>query len=792
MLNMNRKSQIAIFMILGITAVILIGLAFYGVSNSTGKSVKAKQQQVEELFIGKGKYTTYIKSCLDQATKQGLQLIGKQGGAIYDSQTINGKPDKNSRYYEDEDGVKIHYALLAPEVSATGTGRKVPEYPFKNEIYTAISEPFLSSDIAVYGYTSFSTPFISALSDDPFIPLCDKNGPNSFHDSIDPYCGDAPKMFDSADIKDINSVQEYLESYITQKTDDCIKLESLPELQGYNIIKENMNVDIIIGETTVISRMNLSLSITVDETSPTIDISGITVEKNIRLKQMFDLLARIRQEDSKNIFFDVRNAAVLKNCGSDNDKSCLKPGMIVEKKLLPNKDYIITISDTESMIDGHKFDYQVVFQNRYPALDYITIDGLKMDNFDYDAILVEGMTLVIDPYGYDPDEDYYGSDNLMNYGYIYDFQSWLNGNFVNGYTEFKEDKDGDGALDCIFSGSENSNINSFLNGIKSCLVSTTAPSSFSSSSPASPLRKVTYKLGKKDIGARIIKIKVCDLMNQCDWQEIKILILPKDAFSTYDNSKGYIVEGKSLGVFQDSIVTLGKKQVIAQSIFFAPSGDEGSSDSIPTVPIAPEYSESPNSDIEHDTSPIQPIQPTESLSQQPTETQPLSSQQPTEMSTETMQSPVNNDEFDVLISKALEGTKLPYEMYYLDGRYVIVKNTVNNAGPFVVPETDEFRNFVEKGGNTFGYDAADGNKNLYINKKIYSVNQKSSVMTSLIPDKNVYFIYIPGPCTEGSFYKGYCHNEDICYFHMQVSNHNFKTVSKPCSKDKECTKDGCK
>ena len=752
--NLSKKSQLAIFMILGIVSVILIGLALFGISSSTEKGFATKQSQLGELFIGKGKYTTYIKSCLDQATKQGLILAGKQGGAIYDNQTIGGKLSQTSKYYEVED-IRIHYSLLSP------TTIKLPEYPYPT--IENINMPFLSSDSSVYG---ISSPFISAINN-PFIPLCDRFGPNNDPKSNIPYCGNFPNIFDTVNINDHNSVQEYLQKYITQKTNDCIKLETLPELQGYNIIKQNFNVDIVLTESSVVANLNMTLALstpqsTLKETLPVIDISGISVEKHIRIKQIFELLARLRQEDSKNIFFEVTNAQTLTHCGPNENLPCLKPGMIVSTQKLFNNDYVVKITDTESLIDGKNYVYQTIFQNRNPTLDYLTDNNLNTQNPEssgYNAVLVEGMTLIIDPYGYDPDEDNHENGFMKDY-YFYEA--------VNGYTKFDNDINNDGDIDCTPSEAA-LGLAIIQSSLKSCLVPNKLPSAFKD-------RKVTYKLTQHDAGEHIIRVKVCDNTNspKCDWQDVKIFVIPLIAFDTDENdnpypfnpSTDYQVKGQFIYTINpNGIVTLGVKQTIpSESPLTSDTESQQENDAQPSQSSTP-ASSSPSS---ADQSSSQPSTPS-------------SSQQTTPVITPTI--PYDNTDVDILISRALSGTKLPYEMYYFENKYLIVKTTVNNQGPEIVPETDAFRQFAEKGDN--------GKPNLYIQKKIYGTNQQSALNQKLVPGKNLFFIYIPEPCTQGAFFQGYCHYGNKCYYNMNIVNHNFQTAWDNCPSANLCAETGC-
>ena len=497
----TKKSQMAIFMILGITIVMLIGLAMYGASNADSGHLSTKQKQMEELFIGKGKYTTYIQSCLDQATKNALYLVGQQGGAIYsDSNFDDATPipggTKAIDYHETDDGLRIYYGLTAPPIP-TKTENKMLKYPFTN---TLPSEPFLSPDSSVYGD---STPFFENFPN-PLISLCDYHGPNSL-DGENIECGTGPYRYDSTLLTDHNSVQEYLQYYITQKTDECIKLEALPELQGFDIEKENIDVKVTMAASTITSKLSMNLSITDNQTLPKIEISDITIEKNVRLLEMFQILQDIILEDSRNIFYDIKGTDV---CGVSSQGPCLKANMVIEKEQVSQgDDWIIKITDTESLLDGKEFTYQVVFENRYPALDYITLDNVKLKSQlqDYDAVAVQGMTLILDPYGYDPDEDFHVAEGYMGEGYTYEF--------VGGYTEYSP-----GVNSACLSG--NANLNVLVSKLNSN--SCRKPSS----PPFTTGKKVEWVLGKKDAGEHIINVKICDMLNQCDEQELKILVVP--------------------------------------------------------------------------------------------------------------------------------------------------------------------------------------------------------------------------------------------------------------------------
>lgn len=765
-----KNSQLAIFMIFGITMLVLIGLAYYGVSHSSEGAVNAKQQQFEQLFLDKGKYSAYIKSCLAQATKQGLFLVGEQGGVIYASQTLGGKIEnvQTTKYYN-HSGVLVHYATTAPIVSISGTSKKVPEYPFKTSLIVPGFEPFLNMDSSVYGYIYPDTPFTGLISNDPFIPLCDRFGPNSHASPGNAQCGNAPKMYDTTSQSDHNSVQEYLQKYISQKTNDCIKIENLPELSGFDIKKENVHVDVTLSESTVVSTLNMSISMSLDQSLPKIKIEGIKVETDVRLRQIFELLATSVQEDNKNIFFETNDAALLTICGQNAAMPCLKPGMIVERVLLPSKDTILRITDTESLIDGKPYKYQVVMANRYPALDYTKAQkgnckGITFQSKNVDVVLVEGMTLNLEPRAYDPDEDKHISDYMGNDAYTYSFKSWDGTKFVDGYTKF--DKGDDLNPACIVTDSDSSNLNAFASSIKTCLTPAPAPQQFSG-------RIINYPITEKDVGVHILKINACDYLNQCDWQELQIFVLPKQAFK-YIAQTGYIVNGNPISLFEGDTIKLTSPSP-AQTPITPLQNPPQASDQQPSD----QQQGQPQGAAQDD----QPQQ--DATGQEGQGAQGADNNQADE------NTPFNSKDIIVLITRGFEGSKIPYEMYYHEGMYLIAKKTINYEDLVIVPPTDQFREFAEKGGNVWGSDAADGKLNLNINMKIYDKTPQSSVMTSLIPGKSIYFIYVPGPCNEGGFHKGYCTVGNVCYSFLKIENFNLAEVHGQCTAPKKCTSSGC-
>ena len=70
----NKRGQITIFIILGIVIVISVGL-FLTINKIEFKPVTYDT-----------KVKDYVTNCLKQVSDEGIYLIGKQGGVLYDDQ----------------------------------------------------------------------------------------------------------------------------------------------------------------------------------------------------------------------------------------------------------------------------------------------------------------------------------------------------------------------------------------------------------------------------------------------------------------------------------------------------------------------------------------------------------------------------------------------------------------------------------------------------------------------------------------------------------------------------------
>ncbi len=518
---MKRKAQITVFIVLGVVIFAVVGLLLYIKTYAKTKELAQEKEELSDIFTTQGKYTGYMQSCLDLTAIQGIALLGMQGGVIYDYQAKGTKPFLGPRKYEygqyvlplewDDDFdlfpeakkaiFNVSYGIYAPDLSLHLEGHPaVPDYPYGS--VALVEDPMQISSI----YTNVFGNIIK----DPLPPLCDYHGANS---PLQLGAIASCETYDSQRESDNDNLQEYLEAYIVQAFEDCVALESLPEFQNTSIHAGNISVMVTFSPTAVSIKAEYPILATIEGKQATLSLQTFYTTANVRLKQIHELVTRLIENDVNNIFFNiVRDANTLVDCkelGKEADRvRCLKEGMIVTKlrdvcqdtdlcKKYGLYDDIIMIQDTVSLLNGKPFLFVFAIQNRYPALELIhQYNENCIDEFysDYDIIveLVEdGNTIKIDPYGYDPDEDYHGDKDYMESRYIY-----------AGWKEDYDEIDGERE------------------------VTVQVPKAFSGSDLYAQTnnRQASYTPEEKDIGSHILQVHVCDNEGLCDFQNVNIFV----------------------------------------------------------------------------------------------------------------------------------------------------------------------------------------------------------------------------------------------------------------------------
>lgn len=505
-----KKGQITMFIIIGL--IVLIVLAFLLFISNTIRSDQARRnvEVIGSMFVSQGKYHGYVQSCIEQGMKKGLFLLGMQGGVIYDYQANGGKhylgPGNGYPYGKyilpyGYDGIvyNVSYGITSPQLGSL-YHPDVPYYPYG--LTRLISNPRIISPFYVNVFGNFPSS--------PLTPLCDYNGANkrSLSDTV------ACETYDSRNVHDKNSVQEYLETYIENYTMECVRLKDLPELSSANVKKGSINATVTFGESHVFADVTVPIFIELGGIKSVIQLKDFHVRLDVRLKKIHELLSHLIKNEVNNIFFNiVRDASSIDNCKdiTGGNAVCLRPGMEVIKKSNVcldtglctdgNYDDVLIIRDKKSLINGKPYIFQVAIQNRPPALDLIRKE-VGTGSYDYDYVVFNGDEIKIEPVGIDPDEDQHNALGFMDH--IYHYYGWK-----EDYDEYYDPLCG----------------NIYDSSCQEYIPPPPYPRNWSRSADyLATDRTASYRTDNNDIGVHTVKVEVCDEGGLCDYQAVIVLV----------------------------------------------------------------------------------------------------------------------------------------------------------------------------------------------------------------------------------------------------------------------------
>ena len=336
-----KKSQITLFIILGLVLLFVIGSFFYFTKYVAKKQTGYETTETQKIKTELQPIVNYVTQCLDKTTKEGLVLLGKQGGYLYKHQ--GGPQNAFGSYLEDY--VFVNYPSTDPhQVLYTIT-------PFTN--YTAGYYPNAPN----YPWVGF--------------PIDATTGVITFEG-----------LFGKNKLPFIDTIKTHLETYIKNNTKKCIHWNIFKE---YEITENSLDVNLEIAKEDLAVRLTYPLTIKNKVTGDTTDIQDFFVREKVRLKKIHDAINNLIENDIRNIEFNIQTDASF--------ESGLSVQVIGD---FYDKDDIIIVEDTNSLIN--KIPYKFIFarRNRRPALEEIP-----------SATVISASTNCTPPYivAYDPDED---------------------------------------------------------------------------------------------------------------------------------------------------------------------------------------------------------------------------------------------------------------------------------------------------------------------------------------------------------------------------------------------------
>ena len=462
----KKRGQITAFIFVGIVIFIIFGILFFIASEIRMSKLKAEAEQRLDYMLKTTAIEYYVSLCVKDSVKQGLDLIGKQGGYIKKSQ--GGIVDDNHINFIEFNGYNVSYIDVRNLTDIS------PNYPC----------PLTGFLCGGPGIAPYYCKFVFGVNQNCVFGV---NRLPSLDNSNDEY-----------------SIKKQLEAYIANRTKKCVQFNQITEFEPiFNFSEGNVTANVTISENNVYVNVRYPIVVSIRNRELTRRVLNFYDSKNIRLKWIYYVASRLINDDLKNLDYDI-----IIN-GSRWINRYIRPvmGLRINKEGTTD---IIIINDSFSVLDGKPYIFQFARQNHIPALDYIPKTGPQTN--DYDVIALENTTLRIDPVARDVDEDhleYHYHGWKAEYEQIYNITN-ISGNPVIG---------------CVLNYSD---LNLCSNTNYSCLYGKNPCHNFVNQWENSSLYKLTNRsaeinLTSKDVGPHNVTLKVFDGQFY-DWQIIRIFV----------------------------------------------------------------------------------------------------------------------------------------------------------------------------------------------------------------------------------------------------------------------------
>ncbi len=384
-ISYSKKGQITVFIILGILLLFAFILVYQITTALNRSNLDAEKQKVLNKLLQPTALNIYINDCLEDNLKDGLKLLGQQGGKFWVSQpggyvefsSLEGETASDP--YQEKGSVNVAYGLAY--------------YPLepKNK-YPCTGNP-------------------------PAPAFCSYLFPNLQY------------SFGSLIGVNVFDIETSLSNYLSQTTADCVtKLVNEKLLTGQAEVK--------INEAKVLVSLQYS-GIQVEALYPMVLSYGKekieTAQKfsftlTGKYRQFFEGVSDLLYNDIHFLDFDLQNDYNKKEFSYQSDidtnSQCKKQETtdsikkitylckgyndLTEWGIEVTRDgerFIFESADPELQINANNYFFQIYRQNRPPVLDYIS----QWPSNDYDYVVIPGDkelgTLDLTAYAQDPDED---------------------------------------------------------------------------------------------------------------------------------------------------------------------------------------------------------------------------------------------------------------------------------------------------------------------------------------------------------------------------------------------------
>ncbi|MCA9477617.1 MAG: hypothetical protein KC535_00535 [Nanoarchaeota archaeon] len=565
-----KRGQITLMVIIGVILLFTVSSLLYVSRISYSDRLQAQAAESVNEFIESHSLNQYVTSCVQRVGTQGLRLLGKQGGVLYDYQggltPTTGDfflGEDYFSYFDGQETYNVSYAIkpvsqnyclsyypqnILTEVQIEnneGWQYPVPELfftQFQTRFQSFSEHGCLKLDGSKYleksgylGYANF--PFLctpesaadyrSTLFGDV---TCDyyHQGPANVDPSIEP-----------------PSIEEQLEAFIKTNMPDCFD-PSIYEEQGDQITVdiEHSNVSVyFLNPKGILINSQFPFEVALKGEKPIIEFVDFQQKINLNFLDTYNYLHDLFSKVMRDPFFhfqeDYKTLDSYKPSFEINliKGSCEEGCSPYHFKL----DDILSITDTNTDLSGEPYTFFVALKQEKPALDYINNPDQnyrftpedETDPVKINFLFYEGETMNIPVQAVDPNDDqltfsFSGwketEDTMVDVMCCADSDECT----IQDYSECELSTKQYPTLDiacCQENYPAGCNKESVRDGTTACLLAEDAP-------PPQILSKsftitngmITYSLDQTDIGFHRFTINVTDEHGATDYQQVNVLV----------------------------------------------------------------------------------------------------------------------------------------------------------------------------------------------------------------------------------------------------------------------------
>lgn len=377
----GTKGQVTFFIIIGI--VLIMVFLFLLVMLSSTKETKQDMavEQARSLPADMLPVKNFVMSCVEFSASQGLLLMGRQGGRIYDFQGGTAElGDAAIDYlYIPETDAYLAYNVRNYKEGTNIFKVKPPEYPYQG--FPIMAKKYFLGGL--FGYV------------------------------------DMPLLEDTENPDNNKTMERQLEFYVKNNIKECTK--GFENFNNFEIIEGEIITNVTFSESGTDIDVEYPLAIRKRTTDETFSMKDFPVRFSVRIKDMYYFIRSILHEET--ISMDYRIA------GKSSGKIRVKD---VNKNIGEGHDDIAIISDSLSTINSEAYEFSLLLENRPPALHYINnreIPNLKKYYkilYDEESILIIKDECGNEVYNFEEDigngaqaRQYYDpDDDVLNISYL--------------------------------------------------------------------------------------------------------------------------------------------------------------------------------------------------------------------------------------------------------------------------------------------------------------------------------------------------------------------------------------